>query len=75
MQRLFLVAVVVIASIVSGIAFLFGSFIVLMVLGTQQYDNYEYYGKYPALYVIPGLIGLLLPPLFVWSFRKMRSQK
>ena len=75
MQRIFLIAVVAIASIVSGIVCLFGSIIVLMGLGTQQYDNYEYYGKYPALYVIPGLVGLFLPPLLVLIVHKMKGRK
>ena len=37
----------------TGFIALFVTIFLLMALGTQRYDNYEYYGKYPALYLGP----------------------
>lgn len=61
------------AAIVSGLAFLFVAIAVLMQIGTKYHGNYEYYGSYPALYVIPGLLGLFFPSMLAWVFRKMRN--
>ena len=60
-------------AVVCGAACLVGSIFVLMKLGLDRYDNYEYYSQYPALYVVPGLIGLFLPSLVRWATRKRRS--
>ena len=38
----------------------FVAILVLMGLGGQYHDNYEYYGQYPLLYVTPGLVGLVV---------------
>ena len=46
-----------------------------MCLGTDRHGNYEYYGSYPALYVIPGLFGFFFPTMLAWVFRKMRKGK
>ena len=65
----------VITAIVSGLAFLFGAIFVLMCLGTERHGNYEYYGNYPALYLIPGLLGLCFPSILAWVVRKMSPHK
>jgi MFS family permease len=62
------------AAIVSGLAFFFVSIAVLMELGTEYHDNYEYYGQYPALYVIPGLVGLFFPRMLAWLVTKYKER-
>lgn len=64
-----------ITAIVSGLAFFFVAIFVIMCLGTDRHGNYEYYGNYPALYVIPGLFGFFLPTMLARVFRKMRKGK
>ncbi len=64
-----------ITALVSGLAFFFGAIFVLMGLGTKYHGNYEYYGSYPALYVIPGLVGLFFPTTLAWVFRTTRKGK
>ena len=64
-----------VTAIVSGLAFFFGAIFLLMCLGTERHGNYEYYGQYPALYVIPGLVGLYFPSVVAWVVRKVRRQK
>jgi hypothetical protein len=44
-------------------------------IGLSRYDNYEYYGQYPALYVVPGLVGLFLPATVAWLLRRSRGDK
>ncbi len=53
----------------------FGSIIFLMQLGLAQYDNYEFYGKYPALYLVPPLVGYFLPSLLAWALRRGKDGK
>jgi hypothetical protein len=65
----------IVTAIVSGVGCLFVAVFVLMCLGTKCYDNYEYYGQYPALYLTPGLVGLFLPSMLAWVVRKVRKQK
>ena len=60
-------------AIVSGLAFFFGAIFLLMCLGTERHGNYEYYGQYPALYVIPGLVGLRFPRVLAWVIRKVKN--
>ena len=62
-----------VTAIVSGLVFFFGSIFILMQIGLSRYDNYEYYGQYPALYVVPGLVGLFLPALLAWILRRSGS--
>ena len=62
-------------AIVSGLVFFFGAIFFLMCLGTERHGNYEYYGSYPVLYVVPGLFGLLFPSMLAWVIRKMKSHK
>jgi hypothetical protein len=45
---------------VSGFVFLAAAILILMNLGLKYHDNYEYYGQYPALYIGPGIVGLLV---------------
>lgn len=59
-----------VTAIVSGLVFFFGAIFVLLEIGLARYDNYEYYGQYPALYVVPGLFGLIMPSLISWMVRK-----
>ena len=61
-------------AIVSGLAFFFVATVVLMQLGTTYHDNYEHYGGYPALYVIPGLLGLFFPSMLAWVFGRVRNR-
>jgi hypothetical protein len=44
-----------------------------MEIGLSRYDNYEYYGQYPSLYVIPGLIGLFVPATVALLLRKAKT--
>ncbi len=62
-------------AIVSGIVCLFVAFLVLTHLGEKYHGSYEYYGKYPALFWIPGVVGFLLPSLLAWVIRKVRCRK
>ena len=50
----------------SGVALMAVATISLMHLGLKQYDNYEYYGQYPALFFGPAVIGFMLPAGIVW---------
>ena len=59
-----------VTGIVSGLVCFFGSIFILMQIGLTRYDNYEYYGQYPAMYVVPGLVGLFLPALLAWMLRR-----
>lgn len=58
-----------VTAIISALCFFTGSIYVLMEIGLARYDNYEYYGKYPALYVVPPLIGFFLPSLLARVLR------
>ncbi len=62
------------AAVVSGLAFLFVAIAVLMELGTKYHGNYEYYCGYPALCVIPGLVGLFFPRMLAWAVRKYKKR-
>lgn len=57
-------------AILSAVLCLFGSIIFIMQLGSAQHDNYEYYGKYPALYLVPPLVGYFVPSLVAWGLRR-----
>ena len=50
----------IVTAIVSGVVFLAAATCILMSLGLKYHDNYEYYGQYPALYLGPGVVGLLV---------------
>lgn len=63
------------ASLLSAVICIGISIVVLMELGTKWHGNYEYYGQYPALYLIPGVVGFFLPPLFAWCIKKIRTGK
>ena len=60
-------------SIVCGVVFFAGAIFCLMHVGLYYHANYEYYGEFPALYVIPGLIGLCLP-MCVSRLQRSRRQ-
>ena len=62
-----------VTAVVSGMVFFFGAIFVLMEIGLARYDNYEYYGRYPVLFVVPGLVGLFLPAVLAWIIRKSRD--
>jgi hypothetical protein len=66
---------IAVTAIVSGLVFFFGSIFILMEIGLSRYDNYEYFGQYPALYVVPGLVGLFLPSIVAWLLRRSRGDK
>lgn len=53
-------------SILCGVICVGIAVVILMQLGIKWHGNYEYYGRYPALYLIPGVIGFFLPPLVRW---------
>ena len=57
-------------AILSAVIVFFGSIIFLMQLGLSRYDNYEYYGNYPALYWVPPLVAYFLPSLLAWVLRR-----
>ena len=63
----------IVTAIVCGIVFFYGAIFALMQIGLSRYDNYEYYGQYPVLYIVPGLIGLILPATVTWLLRKSKS--
>lgn len=49
--------------------------LVLTDLGIRQHDNYEYYGKYPALFLMPPTVGLFLPWFLAWILRNWKRDK
>ena len=57
-------------AILSAVLFFFGSIILLMQVGLARHNNYEYYGNYPALYLVPPLVGYFLPSLLAWILRR-----
>jgi hypothetical protein len=57
-------------AILSAVLFFFGSIIFLMQVGLARFDNYEYYGNYPALYLVPPLVAYFLPSLLAWVLRR-----
>ncbi len=59
----------------SGRDELFGSIMFLMQLGLRQFDNYEYYGQYPLLYVESGIVGFALPWILFWAWIKFSGKK
>ena len=62
-------------SILSGIVCFFGSILFLMRLGLRRFDNYEYYGQYPLLYVGSGIVGFALPWILFWALIKFSGKK
>lgn len=58
-------AFIFIAMCLNGLLWLGASVIVLMSLGLELHGNYEYYGNYPVLYLGPGILGFLAPPLLL----------
>lgn len=64
-----------VTAVVSGMVCFFGAIFILMQIGLSRFDNYEYYGQYPALYVVPGVVGLFLPALVAWLLRKTRDEQ
>lgn len=44
-------------------------------LGTRWHNNYEYYGKYPALYLGPALVAFLIPAIFEWWRKRRQTTK
>ena len=62
-------------AILSAVLCFFGSIIFLMQLGLAKYDNYEHYGKYPALYLVPSLVGYFVPSLVAWVLRRGHAVK
>jgi len=67
--------IVSMTSVLSGIVCFCGSVFVLMHLGTRRFDNYEYYGQYPLLYVGPGIAGFVLPWVVYGVWRLFRPPK
>ena len=63
----------IVTAIVSSFLFFFGSIYILMEIGLSRHGNYEYYGRYFALYVVPGLFGLIFPTLLAWLMRKFKE--
>ena len=53
-----------------GFVTLVFSVLYLMHLGLKLHGNYEYFGKYPLLFLGPAAIGFLAPALAVciWAF-------
>ena len=51
---------------VGGAVTFFVTILVLMELGTKFHDNYEYYGRYPVLFLGPAVLGFLAPGVVVW---------
>ena len=60
----------IVTAIVSGLVFLAISVFILMSIGLSRHGNYEYYGNYPALYLVPALFGFFLPSLLAWLLRR-----
>jgi CDP-diglyceride synthetase len=54
---------------VNGLLWLGLSVFLLMAQGLERHGNYEYYGNYPVLYLVPGILGLLIPALLLWLVR------
>ena len=65
----------IVTAVVFGFAFFFGSIFILMEIGLSRHGNYEYYGQYPALYVVPGFAGLCLPSIVAWLLRRSPGTK
>ncbi len=61
--------------VASGIVTLAVAVVILMIVGLRLYDNYEYYGKYPALFFGPAAIGFLTPGVVVWYLHKRGTRK
>ena len=56
---------------VCGAGTLFGTILILMMLGSKYHDNYEYYGiNYPVLVWGPAVLGFLTPGFLVWYLEK-----
>ena len=61
-------------SIVSGLLCFFGSLIFLTNLGLERFGNYEYYGQYPLLFCVPGVVGFAIPLVVTWAWEKFSSK-
>jgi hypothetical protein len=64
----------ILISIVSGLLCFFGSLFFLTNLGLERYDNYEYYGQYPLLFCVPGVVGFAIPLVVTWAWGKFISK-
>ena len=61
--------------VTSGMVALAAAIFILMDLGSRLHDNYEYYGKYPALFFGPAAIAFLAPGVVVWYLHKRGTRK
>ena len=60
---------------VSALYFFVIALLVLTELGIRQHDNYEYYGKYQVLFLMPPTVGLFLPWFLAWDLRNLKRDK
>lgn len=62
-------------ALVSALLFFVIALFVLTELGIRQHDNYEYYGKYPVLFLLPPIVGLFPPWFLAWGLRNLKRDK
>ena len=57
-----------------GAAATIGTISFLMSLGLKYHDNYEYYGKMPAVLLIPfaAVVGFVVPGVVIWRLHHNR---
>ena len=59
-----------VTALVSALLCFVTALLLLTELGIRWHDNYEYYGKYPALFLLPPIVGAFLPRLLAWMIRR-----
>lgn len=60
---------------ISGVICLIVSVYMLVELGLNLHGDYEYYGRYPALFVTPAVVGFFAPLLILLWPEKMNAQR
>lgn len=59
---------------VGGAVTFFVTILVLTELGTRFHGNYEYYGRYPVLFLGPAALGFLAPGIVIWHLDRRGVQ-
>ena len=60
--------------VASGFVAFYVAIYILMQLGSRFHDNYEFYGQFPALFLVPAAIGFLAPGMIVWHLHKRTTR-
>jgi hypothetical protein len=60
---------------ISGVVWYLVSVFVFFALGVSLHDNYEYYGRYPAIFLTAALVGFFFPLLVLEWLKRIGAQR